>query len=227
MTGSKDNRIPALKKTMLVSLPMALLLLAGCRGGQSEIRTVSETMRIMQAAEQPAAPMPTAEPSPVPACETCAFSDGLDRFIDCYNSCCTALGNTNLLKDRSYWQFYGDCWHYRQFEDNWLEPEFQVFTEPSGALREIRIGFENHGYTEWGEALSEERAFYTLRCLCEEQSDGELRELLFDVTAGMKASPNYVGVGETPPVSDPVACGDYLVYHFFSGGVFQLCVISG
>lgn len=126
MTGSKDNRIPALKKTMLVSLPMALLLLAGCRGGQSEIRTVSETMRIMQAAEQPAAPMPTAEPSPVPACETCAFSDGLDRFIDCYNSCCTALGNTNLLKDRSYWQFYGDCWHYRQFEDNWLEPEFQV-----------------------------------------------------------------------------------------------------
>lgn len=49
-----------------------------------------------------------------------------------------------------------DCWYYKQYEDNWLEPEYRVFVEPSGTIREIRIGFEDHGYTEWGEALSEE-----------------------------------------------------------------------
>ena len=156
----------------------------------------------------------------------CSFSDGLDRFIDCYNSCCTARGNANLLKEKSDWRQNEDNWCFKQEEDNWLEPEIQVFAASSGAIREIRIGFEDHGFTEWGEALSEERTFYTLRCLWPEPDDKQLRQLIADVIADMKTTRRYIDVDAEPDVSDPVACGDYWLYHYFSGGMFQLCIIA-
>jgi len=156
--------------------------------------------------------------------ETCSFSDGLARFIECYNSCCAAYGNDNLLKADEGWRSSGDCRRYRQFENNWLEPELRVYVDDSDSIREIRIGFEDHGYTQWGQALSEERAFYTLRCLNGELSDEELERLIAEEEKDMKNTLNYVERDAEPEINDPRSCGDYILYQFFSGGVYYLCV---
>ena len=168
---------------------------------------------------------PFIEEAEAPEYEICSFADGLDRFIECYNICCTAYGNTNLLITDSGWNFSDGCWHYRQYENNWLEPEIEVYLDENDAIREIRIGYEDHGYTEWGEALSKERSFYTLRCLHDEQSDDGIRMLIEDVESDMKKSSHYVELGESPEIIAPISYGDYDIYHFFSAGIYYLCII--
>ena len=215
-----------LKKTLSALCLTMAVLFCGCRAAQSGAPAAAETAPIVHMTVPSRTPGPTARPLPSPESETCSFSDGFERFVACYNSCCAAHGDPNILKDGG-WYFDGECRHYRQYENNWLEPELQVFADDAGPIREIRIGFEDHGYTEWGEALSEERAFYTLRCLCGQQSDEELREVLAEVIQAMRSSPHHTDPDETPAVIDPVFCGDYALYHFFSGGIYQLCIIPG
>lgn len=164
-----------------------------------------------------------AESFPVLRYETCSLQEGMDRFIACYNSCCDAYGNTNLL-EKTGWYYSDGRWHYRQYEKNWLEPEIQLFEEETGQIREIRIGFEDHGYTEWGEALSVERAFFTLRCLNEKMSDEEIHQLILAEQADMKERFNYVEHDERPDITDPRSFGEYLLYQFFSEGVYYLCI---
>lgn len=197
---------------------MVTFLLCGC--GAEKHGRISQT-------DPSGISSPQAAENDVLEYKTCSFSDGLDRFVECYNTCCEAYGNTNLLKADAGWHFSNDCWHYRQYENNWLEPEMQVYVEGSDSIREIRIGFEDHGYTEWGEALSIERSFYTLRCLCETLDDEELRQLIADIISDMKKATNYVELGESPIITNPVCCDDYELYHFFSGGIYYLCITKG
>ena len=215
-----------MKKPFLGVCLFILLSVCGCTAGPTEAPPSEDAPPIVHVAAPPETAAPQMEITPEPENAYCSFSDGLDRFIACYNRCCTAHGNSNLLKDSSAWRENDGCWYYKQFEGNWLEPEYWVFTASSGAVQEIRIGFEDHGYTEWGEALSEERAFYTLRCLCPEQSDDELRQVIADVVTAMKTEPHYIGADETPDGSDSVPCGDYRICHYFSGGVYQFCILA-
>ena len=215
-----------MKKPLLGVCLFILLSVCGCASRPSEAPLSEAAPPIVHMAAPPDTAATPGETTPEPENAYCSFSDGLDRFIACYNCCCTAHGNSNLLKGSSAWREDDGCWYYKQYEGNWLEPEYRVFAAPSGAVQEIRIGFENHGYTEWGEALSEERAFYTLRCLCPEQSDDELRQVISNVMTAMKTAPHDIGADETPDGSDAVSCGDYRIYHYFSGGVFQFCILA-
>ena len=95
----------------------------------------------------------------------------------------------------------------------------QVFVEGAGPIQEIRVAFEDHGYTEWGEALFEERAFFTLRCLFEDKSDDELTRIITEARSEMRETAESEG-------NIPLVCGDYELYQFFSGGVFFLCIRS-
>ena len=77
------------KKCLLAGCIMIGLLMCGCsikkndRAADDRITTES---------------IPFVEEAEVPEYESCSFADGLDRFIECYNICCTAYGNTNLLR---------------------------------------------------------------------------------------------------------------------------------
>lgn len=153
----------------------------------------------------------------------CSFSEGLDRFIECYNDCCRAYGNKNLLHEEG-WNYHNDCWHYKQYENIWTEPELQVFVEDTGAIREIRIGFEDHGYTEWGEALSEERSFFTLKCLCENESDEDLTRIIAEMRSKMRETTEPENPGAETEVNSLLVCGNYELCPFFSGGVYYLCI---
>lgn len=219
-------RIITTKKTLLGACLAFSVLLCGCGAEPEEPPAAEAATPAVHTLELPETQKESVETPPGSTFETCSFSDGLDRFIECYNSCRRAYESVDLFKNTG-WKNYGEAWHYRQFEDIWTEPEMQVYVEDSGPIREIRIGFEDHGYTEWGEALSEDRAFFTLRCLSSEPGDDGLRELIADAIHDMKASPQYVDVGETPEVLDPITCGEYQLYSFFSGGVYQLCIIPG
>ncbi len=203
-----------MKKAVLALCVIAVSCFSGCDGGQAP--AVRETTHILEIGS-PTETVPDRQP------ETCAFSDGLDRFIECYNSCRRAYGNADPLKDTG-WDYRSGCWRYKQFEDIWTEPELQVYVEDSGAIREIRIGYEDHGYTEWGEALSDERAFFTLRCLCDDESDEDLRRLIGEEKTRMKETAYIAEPGEAPEVIAPRTWGDYRLYQFFSGGVYYFCI---
>lgn|GEM_PF-4123914 len=192
------------KKSLFLFLIVAAFL-GGCGNGQTPI--ASETPHLI---EQPLA---TSQASQFGGC---SFSEGLDRFVECYNDCCRAYGNRNLLQETG-WNYHNDCWHYKQYENIWTEPELQVFVGEAGPIQEIRVAFEDHGYTEWGEALSEERAFFTLRCLCEDKSDDELIRIITEARSEMRETAESEG-------NTPLVCGDYELYHFFSGGVYFLCI---
>lgn len=215
-----------MKKPLLGICLLIIVILCGCTSKESEAPPIDSSTPVIHMITSPETVEPINEAPTVYENEYCSFSDGLDRFIECFNSCCMAHENTNLMKEKSNWRLNEDCWYYKQYEGNWLEPEYRVFVESSGAIREIRIGFEDHGYTEWGEALSEVRSFYTLRCLSSEPRDDELRQLITDIITDMKTTARYIDIDKEPDVLDPVIYGDYLIYHFFSGGVFQLCVIA-
>ena len=195
---------------------LIVFLLGGCGKGNRDIGLVSDASEASSEGE-----------NTVGELAFCSFSDGRSRYIECYNTCCEAYGNTNLLKTDAGWRFSDDSWHYRQYDNNWLEPEIQVFEDSSGSILEIRIGFEDHGYTEWGEALSVERAFYTLRCLNEAAADEEISQLISDIESEMKIAVNYVEPGESPEITNPTPFGDYEVYHFFSAGIYYLCIADG
>ena len=196
---------------------LLVLLLGGCSKGNRDSVLVSDASETSSSEEE----------NTVGELAFCSFSDGRSRYIECYNTCCEAYGNTNLLKTDAGWRFSDGSWHYRQYDSNWLEPEIQVFEDSSGSILEIRIGFEDHGYTEWGEALSVERAFYTLRCLNETAEDEEINQLISDIESEMKIAVNYVEPGESPEIMNPIPFGDYEVYHFFSAGIYYLCITDG
>ena len=214
-----------MKRPLLGICLLIIIVLSGCSSKESEASPPDNSAPVIHVDALPEIETQIPETAIISENEYCAFSDGLDRFIECYNSCCTAHENSNLLKAKSDWRLNEDCWYYKQYEDNWLEPEYRVFVEPSGAIFEIRIGFEDHGFTEWGEALSEERTFYTLRCLWPEPDDDELRQLISAFITDMKTTRRYIDIDAEPDMLDPVIYGDYWIYHYFSGGIFQLCII--
>ena len=200
------------KETLIICLLMAFFL-GGC--GNGNVQTpIAEAPHIIEQ------PLETSQTSQI---DNCSFSDCLERFIECYNACCRAYGNKNLLQETG-WNYNNDCWHYKQYENIWTEPELQVFVDDAGSIREIRIAFEDHGYTEWGEALSEERAFYTLRCLCGDKSDEELTQIIEEARSEMRETTEVEDPGAEIEVTSSRVCGDYELYHFFSGGVYYLCV---
>ena len=209
-----DSEQHTMRKESLVLCLLAAAILGGCGNGTEQPQIASESPHLIER------PLATSQAIRI---VSFSFSEGLDRFVECYNDCCRAYGNKNLLQEAG-WNYNNDCWHYKQYENIWTEPELQVFVDDAGAVREIRIAFEDHGYTEWGEAISEERAFYTLRCLCGNKRDDELIRIIEEARREMRETTGLEGPGAEKEENRTLVCGDYELGHFFSSGVYYLCI---
>ena len=115
---------------------------------------------------------------------------------------------------------------YKDDFNNGLEPEMALYTdEESGALEMAAIGFENHGYTQWGTLLSKERAFFALKAFLPEEKDGRLWGIYEAIYQPVRMAENYTAYGETPKIARLFVYEQLGLFTYFSGGTSWLCLI--
>lgn len=108
---------------------------------------------------------------------------------------------------------------------NGLEPEIALYSAENGALEAVAIGFENHGYTQWGTLLSKERAFFAMKALLPEERDSRLWEIYEKVYPSVQAAENYTPYGEAPEIARLFVYEQLGLFTYFSGGISWLCLI--
>ena len=108
---------------------------------------------------------------------------------------------------------------------NGLEPEMALYSAENGALEAVAIGFENHGYTQWGTLLSKERAFFAMKALLPEEKDSKIWEIYERVYQPVRAAENYTPYGEWPEIPQLFVYEQLGIFSYFSGGISWLCLI--
>lgn len=115
---------------------------------------------------------------------------------------------------------------YKEDRNNGLEPEIALYTdEENGALEMAAIGFENHGYTQWGTLLSKERAFFALKAFLPEERDSRIWEIYEKTYQPVRAAENYTAYGDTPEIARLFVYEQLGIFTYFSGGISWLCLI--
>ena len=167
-----------------------------------------------------------------------AMPRGLDigSFVEGYNSVAAAyMGDALTAGAESGWSetsssslLNGErvlrCAH-KLDNSNSLEPELVLYLkEGSGLVELVAIGFENHGYTEWGTRLSKERSFFVLKTLLGNRRDSQIWEVYEKIYAPVHRAENFSPSGERPEILRMHVFGGLGVFSYFSGGISWLCL---
>ena len=167
-----------------------------------------------------------------------AMPCGLDigSFVEGYNSIAAAyMGDALPAITESGWSetscpslLNGErvlrCAH-KLDNSNSLEPELVLYLkEGSGLVELVAIGFENHGYTEWGTRLSKERSFFALKTLLGNRRDSQIWEVYEKIYAPVHRAENFSPSGERPEILRMHVFGGLGVFSYFSGGISWLCL---
>lgn len=165
-----------------------------------------------------------------------AFDIG--SFVERYNSIAAAyMGDTLPPSVESGWS-RTNCpsliseervlrCSYKQENSNSLEPELVLYLkEDSGLIELVAIGFENHGYTEWGTKLSKERSFFALKTLLGNQQDSSIWEIYDRIYAPVHRAENFSPSGERPEIPRMHIFGGLGMFSYFSGGISWLCLCA-
>ena len=168
----------------------------------------------------------------------CLFSVTLPEYIEAFNLQRELYGSDPIhTPDKEVWSaeeaFASPLsgrrllrFSYKEDCNNGLEPAISFYTdEASGALEMTAIGFENHGYTQWGTLLSKERAFFALKAFLPEERDSRLWEVYEEMYQPVRTAENYTAYGETPEIARLFVYEQLGLFTYFSGGISWLCLI--
>lgn len=164
----------------------------------------------------------------------CGFD--IESFVEGYNSVAAAyMGDALPAGAESGWSetsspslLNGErvlrCAH-KLDNSNSLEPELVLYLkEGSGLVELVAIGFENHGYTEWGTRLSKERSFFSLKTLLGNRRDSQIWEIYEKIYAPVHRAENFSPSGERPQIPRMHVFGGLGMFSYFSGGISWLCL---
>lgn len=164
------------------------------------------------------------------------FSLKVDEYLEQYNSLRETYHCEKLPLTADGW-VYGEGFAspldgeklerftYKENIDNGLEPELALYTDPeTGLLQLAAIGFENHGYTQWGTRLSKERSFFALKTLLNLEEDKKAWEIFEKVYVPVRLAENYTVSGASPAILELYVYEDKGIFSYFSSGVAWLCI---
>ena len=166
-----------------------------------------------------------------------SFELSVDAFAEKFNSCRLDYGCEGLLSAAAEWSAEIDFpslidgkpvvrRSYKNDVNNGLEPEISLYSDgESGEVELVAVGFENHGYTQWGSLLSKERSFFALKSLLGLEDDRLVWEIFGMLYPKIHAAENYAPRGSVPAIPSLCVYGHFGFFSYFSSGISWLCIL--